>query len=159
MRMVGPEGLEPESGGLTVAGSLCLWLGKVKTEKFFSGGPISRLPRPTSDRTYVCTPVGILRIILSKIEEAQRVVSLWRPNRNRTDDSGGVCGPGRARRAGRRGVGSRAGFHRAVRGWNLKTWKTEKLTSRPATGGTRISVFHSPTDARSSSDAVKAERR
>ena len=67
------EGLEPESGGLTVAESLCLWDRKLKNSKYFSGGLISWRPRPKLYRTYACTPVRILRIILSKIEEAQRV--------------------------------------------------------------------------------------
>ena len=103
--------------------------------------------------------------------EAQRVVSLWRPKLYRTDDtvgSGGrvshagtrVC-PCRERpRAGQSGpeVGTLDAdpgnavvmasvtvqgqiFTGRVRGGKLKTWKSEKLTSRPAPQLARIPEF------------------
>lgn len=45
----------------------------MKTQKCFSGGPISWRPRPTSDRTFPRITICKLRIYYSKIEEAQRV--------------------------------------------------------------------------------------
>ena len=40
--VVGMEGLEPESGGLTVAESLCLWVAKLKNPKRFPCDPSHR---------------------------------------------------------------------------------------------------------------------